>query len=137
MKKLAALSSAGLYLLNTVSVFAALDEKIEITRPTIPNPTGGLNPLPVGFSTIGDFISNAMTLAFIFAVLAVLIMMIWGAFEWITSGGDKENVGKARGKIINALIGLAVLAVAFALFKVAGQFIGIDISSFRIPGPKP
>ena len=62
-------------------------------------------------------------------------MLIWGAFEWITSGGDKDNVGKARNRIINALIGLAVLAVAFALFKVAGQFLGFDTTSFTIPRP--
>lgn len=131
MKKLAALSSLGLYLLSTVRAFAA--ETIEITRPTITT-VGGEKK--VGFDTLGDFISNALTLSFVFAVLAVLVMMIWGAFEWITSGGDKENVGKARGKIINALIGLAVLAVAFALFKVAGQFVGIDISKFTIPSPR-
>ncbi len=134
MKKLAALSSIGLYLLNTAFVFA-VGETVNIERPTIQN-SPGASAIPVGFSTIGDFIGSAMTLAFIFAVLAVLLMMIWGAFEWITSGGDKENVGKARGKIINALIGLAVLAVAFALFKVAGQFVGIDIKNFVIPSPK-
>ena len=54
------------------------------------------------------------------------------------SGGDKEAVGKARGRIINALIGLAVLAVAFALAKVAAQFLGFpNISTDGIPIPKP
>jgi len=132
MKKLAAIASTGIYLLSSVRAFA--QEKIEIKAPVID--TGGGKDQPIGFSSLGTFISSALTLAFIFAVLAVLLMMIWGAFEWITSGGDKEAVGKARGKIINALIGLAVMAVAFALFKVAGQFIGINIADFTIPGPK-
>ena len=132
MKKLAALSSVGLYLLNSVQVFA-VGERIEIKPPKID--TGGNIGQAVGFTSIGTFISSALAFSFILAVLAVLLMMIWGAFEWITSGGDKEAVGKARGKIINALIGLAVMAVAYALFKVAGQFVGIDISNFTIPGP--
>lgn len=93
-----------------------------------------------GFGDIGTFISNIITLAFIVALIVVLIMLIWGAFEWIVSGGDKEAVGKARGRIINALIGLAVLAVAFALFRFAGQFLGFNIPGtgtieLPIPGP--
>ncbi|MBI2314685.1 hypothetical protein HYU93_01330 [Candidatus Daviesbacteria bacterium] len=57
------------------------------------------------------------------------------AFEWITSGGDKEAVGKARGRIINALIGLAVLAVAFALANVAARFTGLNLFDLTIPAP--
>src|SRR5437773_889592 len=45
------------------------------------------------FSTICDFIQKVLTLAFIIAVIVVLFMLVWGAFEWITSGGDKEAVG--------------------------------------------
>lgn len=103
---------------------------VSIERPKI----DGKN---VGFSTLGDFISKILTLAFVIAILLVLVMLIWGAFEWIASGGDKEAVGKARNRIINALIGLAVLAIAFALFQVAGQFIGFNILDFTIPTPNP
>lgn len=107
---------------------------VEISRPQVNTPTGLQN---VGYSTLGDFIQKTLSLAFIVAVIVVLFMLIWGAFEWITSGGDKEAVGKARGRIINALIGLAVLAVAFALFQVAGQFLGFDIRNFIVPEPAP
>ena len=88
-----------------------------------------------GYSDLGKFISNVVQLSFIVAVLAVLVMLVWGAFEWITSGGDKDAVSKARNRIINALIGLAVLAVAFAIFKVAGQFLGFDTTNFTVPRP--
>lgn len=103
---------------------------ITITPPK--DPTTGKN---VGYGDLGAFISNVVTLVFIFAIILVLAMLIWGAFEWITSGGDKESVGKARNRILNALIGIAVLAVAFALFKVAGQFLGFDPLNFTIPRP--
>lgn len=90
-----------------------------------------------GFSTIGNFVTNVFTLAMAVAILMVLVMLIWGAFEWITSGGDKDSVSKARNRIINALIGLAVLAVAFALARVAGQFLGFNINNIQIPPPNP
>lgn len=96
-----------------------------------------VSPPPEGFHSVGDFISKSITVSLAIAVLVVLGMLIWGAFEWITSGGDKEAVGKARNRIINALIGLAVLAVAFALAKVAGQFLGLDFNNLSIPAPAP
>lgn len=122
MKKLAAITSLITYLSSTSVVFAQI----------LVNPDGSK-----GFKTLGNFISNFLTLAMAVAILVVLIMLIWGAFEWITSGGDKEAVGKARGRIINALIGLAVLAVAFALARVAGQFLGFDLTNIAIPTPNP
>lgn len=88
-----------------------------------------------GFTNIGDFISNFLQIAFGIALLVVLVMLIWGAFEWITSGGDKDHVAAARNRIISALIGLAVLSVAFALATAAGQFIGFNIREIPVPTP--
>ncbi|OGE28326.1 hypothetical protein A2867_04930 [Candidatus Daviesbacteria bacterium RIFCSPHIGHO2_01_FULL_40_11] len=126
MKKLAFLGSTALSLLAPVQAFAQdAQDKIQIERPK------------AGFVTLGNAISNILFLAFAIAALIVLIMLIIGAFEWITSGGDKENVAKARNRIINALIGLAVLAVAFALANVFAQFTGINLQNLTIPSPNP
>ena|SRR3990167_6643648 len=126
MKKIAFLGSTALSLLAPVQAFAQdAQDKIQIERPK------------AGFVTLGNAISNILFLAFAIAALIVLIMLIIGAFEWITSGGDKENVAKARNRIINALIGLAVLAVAFALANVFAQFTGINLQNLTIPSPNP
>lgn len=126
MKKLASLTSGGLFLLSAVSVLA---QEITINKPS------------QGYSDLGTFITNIVQLVFVFALIAVLVMMIWGAFEWIVSGGDKDAVAKARNRILNSLIGLAVLAVAFALFKFAGQFLGfggnIGDNQIKLPIPTP
>ncbi len=94
-----------------------------------------IQPVDQGFRSLSDFIGKALTIAFAVAILVVLVMLIWGAFEWITSGGDKDTVGKARGRIVNALIGLAVLAIAYALARVAAQFLGFDITNIVVPTP--
>ena len=120
MKKLIVLSSTITSLITPKIAFA---QNIVIQKPT------------EGFGELGKFINNMITLAFGLALLVVLVMLIWGAFEWITSGGDKEAVGKARNRIINALIGLAVMAVAFALAKVGADFIGINIFNINVPKP--
>src|SRR3989344_4338508 len=121
MKKLAAVSTLITYFSAALSTFA---QQINILKPS------------KGYSDLGEFINNAITLIFIVAVIAVLIMLVWGAMQWIFSGGEKEAVASARGRIINALIGLAILAVAAAVAQLAGQFVGFNLfGTFTIPGP--
>ena len=100
-----------------------------------PSPRILISPPGIGYNQLGDFVSNALVLSFAVAILIVLVMLVWGAFEWVGSGGDKEAVGKARNRIINALIGLAVLAVAFAIARLFGQFVGLDITNIVVPTP--
>ena len=52
---------------------------------------------------------------------------------WIKEGGDKEAVGKARGRILNALIGLVILGVAFVIVRVAGVIVGVDFTNLVLP----
>lgn len=124
MKKIiAGVASIGTY----ISLFV---------KPALADVNLNIQPPKQGYKDLGEFVGNVLNLAFGFAVLVVLVMLVWGAFEWISSGGDKDAVGKARGRIINALIGLAVLAVAYALAKVAAQFLGFgSISNIKIPEP--
>lgn len=125
MKKVAAIISSAGYLLTLGSVYAQGP-----TRNT--NITfGGLGVNPKERS-VGDVISNALTIVFIAAGLAVLIYLIIGAFKWITSGGDKDAIGKARGTIVNALIGLAILALAFFIVVLFGQILNINILDFGV-----
>jgi len=39
-------------------------------------------------------------------------------------GGDKEKIASARGRIFNAIIGIILFAIAFAIIRVIGQFTG-------------
>lgn len=91
-----------------------------------PPPNLGINPA-LSLSTL---FSNVVTIVFIVAAIAVLIMLFWGGFMWITSGGEKEAVGKARQRIIAALVGLAILALAFLIVNIVGRIINIDIFRF-------
>lgn len=91
---------------------------------------------PPGYGiTVGDksadvlletIITNAITVVFAIAAVLVIIFLIWGAIEWIISGGDKEKVSNARKKITSALIGLAILAFVFVIAAVFGGIIGFN-----------
>lgn len=97
----------------------------DVTKKTI-----GVNPN----TPLDKIFHQVITYIFIIAVILVLMYMIWGAIEWIQSGGDKDKVKGARGKIVNALIGLAILALSFLVLKIVGLILNIDIfSSFTLP----
>ena len=96
------------------------------------------------FRVINKFIKNKdicslLLCIFIVAIILVLVMLVIGAVQWIFSGGDKEALTSARGRIINSLIGLAILAVAFAIFVIAGQFLGFPVTDtgLTLPIPRP
>ncbi len=79
----------------------------------------------------GIFMSSMMSAAMVLAVVIVLIFMLWGAVEWITSAGDKGKMESARNKITNAIIGLIVLAAVVAIYMVLQQFLGLNVLTFR------
>lgn len=79
---------------------------------------------PTGAGAISQFLSNFVVLIFSVAGVVLILMIVWGAFDWIISEGDKEKVASARNKIINAIIGIILFALAFAIIQVLGTFTG-------------
>lgn len=77
-----------------------------------------------GTGAISQFLSNLVSLIFALAALVLVFMIIWGAFDWLISEGDKEKIQGAQKKIISAIVGSILLAIAFALLRVFGQFTG-------------
>ena len=78
----------------------------------------------------GNLIGSVLSVSMVVAAILVLLYLIWGAFEWITSGGDKSKVEGARNKITQALIGIIVLASTTALLMVIQNFLNICVLDF-------
>ncbi len=125
MKKVASIFSAFGYLISAGAAFA---QTITIERPEI-------SGKKVGFLDVNQFIKNGVTLAFIIALVIVFIMLVWGSIQWIFSGGSKENLEAARNRIIHALVGLAILAVAFAIIQLFATFVGVNLLDLKVPSP--
>lgn len=90
-----------------------------------PDPLKGLISRDrTGAGGISAFLSNLVALFYMVAAIVLIFMILWGAFEWMTSGGDKEKVASARSRIISAIIGMALFAIAYAIIQVLGQFTG-------------
>lgn len=100
-------------------------EQITIAPPSIiPN---------VGFSA---FLSGLISMLIILAFLAAFIYLIWGGFQWVTSGGDEAGISAARGRIMAALVGLTIVVASWAIFQLVEAFFGVTVfrpGGFRIP----
>lgn len=81
---------------------------------------------PTGAGGISKFLSNLVALIYTMGSIGVIFMLVWGSFDWITSGGNKEQLEKARSRIINAIIGIIIMAAVFAILSVLGTFTGFQ-----------
>ncbi|MGB9911497.1 MAG: pilin [Microgenomates group bacterium] len=67
-------------------------------------------------------VSNLINLALTIALIAFILLLLIGGIRWITSGGDKEAVAKAKSTITAALIGLIITFSAWAILRFVRGF---------------
>jgi len=77
--------------------------------------------------SLGNILGWALRLVFVGAGLFVLYHLIFGALEWIQSGGDKEKVEKARKRITTAVTGLVILFIVLGLVVLIEQIFGFGL----------
>ena len=70
-------------------------------------------------------------------IIVFLFMLLYGGTQWVASTGDKAKLTEAKGRIVNAIIGIMLLLLFFVIL----QFIELaadvnlttlDISSFTV-----
>ena len=75
---------------------------------------------------LGQIIGFGINVFIVVAGIFLLIYLMWGAFDWITSSGEKEKITKAQGKITNALIGMILIFIVLVVFNVfLGDMLGV------------
>jgi hypothetical protein len=90
------------------------------------------SPNPIAF--FQKFIPMLIGFGFVIGTIIFFFIMMVGAIQWISSGGDKASVEQARGKVLNAVVGIVILFATFALIKVIEIFFGTNILELDI-GP--
>lgn len=82
-----------------------------------------------GFGDITDLgagISRFVPPVFSIAGIAIVMFFIYAGFKYLTSGGDKESVAKARSMIVSAISGFVILLLTFLVLQfLLNQLFGI------------
>lgn len=67
-----------------------------------------------GFANLIGFGINAFI---IIAGIFLLLYLLLGAYDWITSSGEKEKISKAQNKITNAIIGFVLIFIVIVGYR--------------------
>lgn len=82
--------------------------------------------------TLGAILSDLFTIALYLALFLTFFWLVWGAFQYLFAGGNKESLAKARSRITWAIIGLVIIILAFAITYYAAEILK---PRFGIPLP--
>ncbi len=76
---------------------------------------------------LNKLLSTVVGIMTVIAAIWFIIQFIVAGFQWIQSGGEKNNLEQARDKITNSLIGLIIVVSAWIVMGVIGKIVGLDI----------
>ena len=85
----------------------------------IQNPIIKANNLPEAVTTI-------LNVAFALAGVIAVVFLIVGGFRYITAGGNAEQSEQAKTTILNAVIGLVVILIAYLVVKYVLDALGFS-----------
>lgn len=78
-------------------------------------------------SSLGGLITNVLPYVFGIAGILLLVYLVLGGFQLMTSRGDPKGVAGAWAKITNALIGFLIVSLAFVITRFVGQIFGFNV----------
>lgn len=73
------------------------------------------------YSSFSEYFLDLINLATNIAIALAVLMIIWGAFKYTTSGGEDSKAKDGKDIIVGALVGLALLF----LIKIIVPIIGV------------
>lgn len=119
-----------LTLIPLLILITLVTPKIVLGQQSVNDVIGQVTPPPAvsslgfGGAGIGQVLGNIITIIYAVSGIIFVFMVIISAFQMITSGGDKEAVSKARGRLTYAIIGITLLALALFITNVLGRLTG-------------
>jgi len=77
--------------------------------------TAGISTKDEGASDIATFIGQLIGAVLAFVGVLFLGLMIYGGIMWMTARGNEQLVTKAKDIITNAIIGIVIIALSYAV----------------------
>lgn len=94
----------------------------------IPAPVFAQAPVTEGLEAVGQaggiasgetdiitIIGRIINIALGFVGVVLLVIVLYAGYEWMTSGGDAAKVDSAKTRLRNAIIGLVIIMMSFAI----------------------
>ncbi len=83
--------------------------------------------IPKGFIlNVSELINIILRVVLVLSAILVFMFLIWGAVQWITSGGEKSKTEAARNRMVSAIIGLIIVVTSFAIMTLIVRLLGFN-----------
>lgn len=66
---------------------------------------------------VNNIVATVINIFSVIVGIVAVIMIIFGGFKYITSGGDSNNVSAAKTTILYAIVGLVIVALAQVIVR--------------------
>lgn len=96
-----------------------------------------LGPGASGLPQLQQLVLRVINISVGLVFIAVTIMLVWGGFKYIVSGGEPKSLQGANSTITWALLGVLFLVLAWLGLQLLAKFTGIDYIGNFCLGFKP
>ncbi|MEK7554819.1 MAG: hypothetical protein AAB518_02450 [Patescibacteria group bacterium] len=86
---------------------------------------GGPPSVNLTFDGIKNILETVLRWMYTLFFVIAAIMIVWAAFNYLTSGGDEEKVEKAKKGFIYAIVAIAVAIVSASVKVVVANILGV------------
>ena len=75
-------------------------------------------------SSLSQLIVGIVNIMLLFAGSIAVIFVIVGGYQYVTSGGNEEQAEKGRKTLVNAIIGIVIIVLAYVVINVISNLVG-------------
>ena len=91
-----------------------------------------MGPDPAGLDQIEQVVTRVIQVVVGLGFIALLVMLIWSGFKFITSGGEPKALQSARQTFIWAILGVLFMAIAWLILLLIQNFTDLPVAIFNI-----
>lgn len=81
---------------------------------------------PKKFASFDTLLNVLLPLAILGASLIFLVMLLRGAYIWLTAGAEPKNIENAQRTIMFAVIGIVITVVSFFIVKLIASVLQVQ-----------
>jgi hypothetical protein len=92
---------------------------------------------PTVTTNIYDFFQRIFRILLTISIPIAVIVILWAAFSFLTSGGEPEKTQKAKKVLTYALIGFGIILLSNGIVYTLGDVFGIRVTAYlpaELPG---
>lgn len=76
---------------------------------------------------LNDVLSDLFIIIIYLAGFLAFFWFVWGAFQYIFAGGDKEKLARARARITWSIVGFIIVLLSFTLSTFVARILKLQI----------